>query len=314
MEEFHKVRVGNRLITPIDWEMNPSLSFGTYESWGGRERVRNNSERIFYFFIDNWGKEPKLCLMERGVKHAKVLAEIHAPTELIKRCVDRQGKAAIFEKSYGIDEEVKTWLIENVLGDNGRTELVNPVIENKSAEDMGAPLPTIDSVEHFADTVTLPSAAKIIDDDEMAAIIVKWNFFDNELNSDGQFDNYLVQPADHETVVDLRTGLMWQRGGLDINSIRTIHRQIDELERDGFAGFHDWRLPTMEEAMSLLEPQKNSKGLYLHPCFYKQHAFIFVDAQRKPGGFWFVDFKQGRAFWSSGTIPGGFGRLVRNYQ
>ncbi len=312
--EFHKVRIGDRLITPIDWEMNPSLSFGTYESWGGRERVRNNSERIFYFFIDNWGEEPKLCLMERGVKYAKVLAEIHAPAELIKRCVDRQGKAAIFEKSYGIDEDVRTWLIENVLGDDGRAELISPVIENKSAEDMGAPLPAIESVEHFTDTVTLPSTAKIIDDDEMAAIIVKWNFFDNELNSDGQFDNYLVQPDDHETVVDLRTGLMWQRGGLDINSIRTINRQIGELERDGFAGFHDWRLPTMEEAMSLLEPQKNSKGLYLHPCFYKQHAFVFVDAQRKPGGFWFVDFKQGRAFWSSGTIPGGFGRLVRNYR
>ncbi len=28
--------------------------------------------------------------------------------------------------------------------------------------------------------------------------------------------------------------------------------------------------------------------------------------------YWFVDFKQGRAFWSSGTIPGGFGRLVRS--
>ncbi len=313
MQDFHKVRIGNRLITPIDWEMNPSLSFGTFESWGGRERVRNNNERIYYFFIDNWGEEPKLCLMERGVKHAKVLAEICAPPELVKKCVEKQGKAAIFEKSYSIDEEVKSWLIENVLGDNGKPELVLPIIENESAEDMGAPLP-LETEAHCDDTVVLPATAKIINDDEIAELIKKWNFFDTEHNSGGQFDNCLVQPEAEETIVDLRTGLMWQRGGLDIHSIRTIQRQIEEIRVKGFAGFFDWRLPTMEEAMSLLEPQRNEKGLYLHPCFYKQQAFIFVDAQRKPGGYWFVDFKQGRAFWSSGTIPGGFGRLVRNNQ
>ena len=38
---------------------------------------------------------------------------------------------------------------------------------------------------------------------------------------------------------------------------------------------------------------------------------MFVEATRSPGGYWFVDFKQGRAYWSSGTIPGGFGRLCR---
>ena len=68
---FHSIQVGDQQISPIDWEMSPDLTFGTFESWGGRERVRNNSERIYYFFVDNWGDTPKLCLMERGVKHAK---------------------------------------------------------------------------------------------------------------------------------------------------------------------------------------------------------------------------------------------------
>jgi hypothetical protein len=68
----------------------------------------------------------------------------------------------------------------------------------------------------------------------------------------------------------------------------------------------------MEEAMSLMEPEKNNKDIFLKPCFSKEQPFIFVAAQRKPGGYWFVDYKQGRAFWSSGTIPGGFGRLVRS--
>lgn len=313
MEDFHKIKVGNRRITPIDWEMNPSLSFGTFESWGGRERVRNNSERVYYFFIDNWGKEPKLCLMERGVKHAKVLAEILAPAELIENCVQRQGKAAIFEKSYSVDEQVKSWLIENVLGENGREELIRPVLEEEAVEDMGSVLPAAGSIPPPSERVVLPSESKIINDDEIGGVLRKWDFFDSELNRSGTFANLLVQGESEDTVVDLRTGLMWQRGGLDINSIRTIQRQIHELNGKGFVGFSDWRLPTMEEAMSLLEPEKNGKGMYLHPCFYKQQAFVFVDAQRKPGGYWFVDFKQGRAFWSSGTIPGGFARLVRQF-
>lgn len=311
MEDFHKIIVGGRLITPIDWDMNPSLSFGTFESWGGRERVRNNSEKVYYFFVDNWGEEPKLCLMERAVKHAKVLAEILAPVELVKDCIARQGKAAIFEKSYSVDDEVKAWLIANVLGDDGRQELIVPVFEEELNEEMGEMLPTAAEVKPVVNRAILPTEPRIINDDEIEGLIKKWNFFDSEHNAEGNFVNQLVQGKTKETVVDLRTGLMWQRSGLDINSIRTIQRQIKELNENGFAGFHDWRLPSMEEALSLLEPEKNQKGMYLHPCFYKQQAFIFVNAQRKPGGYWFVDFKQGRAFWSSGTIPGGFGRLVR---
>ena len=67
--------------------MTPEYTFGTFESWGGKERIRNNSERIYYFFIDAWDEEPKLCLMERGVKYAQVVAEILAPPEMVRQCI-----------------------------------------------------------------------------------------------------------------------------------------------------------------------------------------------------------------------------------
>ena len=121
MGMFHKVKVGNRVISPIDWEMNPDLSFGTFESWGGRERVRNNKEFVYYFFVDNWGPEPKLCLMERAVKHARIMAEIKAPPEIVKKCVTEQGQSSSFEKSYAINEQIKEWLIDHVLDERGRS-------------------------------------------------------------------------------------------------------------------------------------------------------------------------------------------------
>lgn len=104
---------------------------------------------------------------------------------------------------------------------------------------------------------------------------------------------------------------MWQRSGIDITSVRSMYRKIEQLNREGLAGYHDWRMPSMEEAMSLMEKDINNKDLHLHLCFSKEQPFIFVAAQRRPGGYWFVDYKHGRAFWASGTIPGGFGRLCR---
>ncbi len=308
---FHKVKVGEKVISPIDWEMSPDLTFGTFESWGGRERVRDNDERVYYFFVDNWGEEPKLCLMERGVKHAKIMAEITAPQEIIKKCVKERGHSAIFEKSYAINDQLKEWLIENVL-DDGDSSLIVPRVDLEYEEDMGRDLPLAGESPYSGEIIHLPAEPGIINDDEIAGILKKWNFFDAEVNPEGRFDNEFVDSGDPLTLIDQKTALMWQRGGLDIASSRTMQREIGELNGRGFAGFSNWRLPTMEEAMSLMEPEKNQKDVYLNPVFSKEQPFIFVAAKRKPGGYWFVDYKQGRAFWSSGTIPGGFGRVVRS--
>jgi hypothetical protein len=98
----------------IDWEMTPEYTFGTYESWGGKERVRSKKERVYYFFIDAWDDEPKLCLMERGIKHARVVAEITRRRRCSAMCQE-QGKVALFERTHPINEELKQWLIANVM-------------------------------------------------------------------------------------------------------------------------------------------------------------------------------------------------------
>ncbi len=307
---YHTLRVGEQDLTPIDWEMCPELTFGTFESWGGRERVRNNSERLYYFFIDNWEEVPKLFLMERGVKHARVMAEIRAPEKMVADCVAEQGWAARFEQTFGINDEIRHWLKVNVFNEDNR-DLVVPLTEDEEVEDMGPPLPTLDEATVPKETVQLPAEPCFLQEEDVTSCIMRWNFYDREQNPEGSFDNSFAAGADEQTVVDLKTGLMWQSGGLDINSIRKIRREIHAINEEGFAGYKDWRLPTMEEALSLMEPRRNAKGVYLRRCFSWMQPFIFVAAQRKPGGFWFVDYKQGRAFWSSGTIPGGFARLVR---
>jgi hypothetical protein len=294
----------------IDWDMTPEYTFGTYESWGGKERVRSKNERIHYFFIDAWDEEPKLCLMERGIKYARVVAEIIAPPEMVRRCVKEQGKVALFERTHPINEELKQWLIANVMeSENDPRVIPLDIPEDEPLAITG--LPGRDAILTVPVRITLPHEAGEMSEEDVAVMAVQYNFADQERNPQGRFVKVLVDNGDGLTVTDKVTGLMWQRGGLDITSHRGIRREVARINEEKFAGFSDWRLPSVAEALSLLEQEKLANNQYLHPCFSGEQPFIFADATRKPGGQWFVDYKQGRAFWSSGTIPGGFGRLCR---
>ncbi|MBM9613028.1 DUF1566 domain-containing protein [Desulfobulbus rhabdoformis] len=305
---FNKLVISG--IPAIDWDMTPDYTFGTFESWGGVERIRNNSERIYYFFIDAWDEEPKLCLMERGVKHAQVIAEILAPAEMVRACVQEQGKAALFERTFAINEELKQWLRDNVVNTDDDSKVV--ILEQREASGpVETGLPKRSSLAPLQARITLPDQAEELSEEDVVQLVQSFNFCDQERNPEGSFVSELVDNEDGLTVSDQVTGLMWQREGLDIMSHRSMRREVARVNDEQFAGYSDWRLPTMAEALSLLEQEKLAHDQYLPRCFSGEQPFVFVDAVRKPGGQWFVDFKQGRAFWSSGTIPGGFGRLCR---
>lgn len=309
---FEKLGVANKAQATIDWDITPALTFTIFESWGSKERnVRTKSERYYYFYIDTWQEPAKVCLMERGIKHARVLAEIDAPRDLIQNCIAAQGKNAGLDRCYAVDDALKQWLNDNILtGDGGdKIKLVAATLET---EELETGLPTKEEPLPALNRVALPAAATVVSEDEVPGLIRRYGFFDAKNNPEGRFATYLVDNGDGLTVTEQVTGVMWQRQGCDITSIRRLQAYIAEINRNGFAGYHDWRLPTLEEAMTLMQPTPSPKDQYIHPCFSHHQPFIFVAQQRLPGGYWFVDYKQATVFWASGTIPGGFGRLCRS--
>lgn len=309
---FEQLGIAQSAQATIDWDITPALTFTIFESWGSQERnIRNKSERYYYFYIDSWQEPAKVCLMERGIKHARVLAEIDAPQEMIQRCIVAQGEKAGLDKCYAVDTTLQDWLKANILtGDcSGK---VRPVTAHHETEDLvtdlparGTPLPS------GLHTVALGPAAAFLAEEDVPQLIKKFGFYDSKHNPQGSFATHLVDNQDGLTVTDLVSGVMWQRQGCDITSIRRINDYIAQTNKERFAGYADWRLPTLEEAMSLMKPLMSAKEQYIHPCFSRQQPFIFVSQQRQPGGYWFVDYKQATCFWASGTIPGGFGRLCR---
>lgn len=294
----------------IDWDMTPADTFGIFESWGGKMRVRNKSERYYYFYIDGWTDPPCLLFMERGVKYARVLARITAPQEMIDSCVASQGKG-LLDKHYAINEELKQWLQTNVL-EGGPPSLVVPCEAEEEAESGVTGLPTLEELSAPVDRLSLRREPAFISAEEVPEIIKKFDFYDSQRHPAGKQQALLVDNGDGLTVSDLRSGVMWQRGGCDIGNHRHVAEYINDLNRQQFAGHDDWRLPTMEEALALLGPERNDKGLLISQAFSWDQPFIFLADERKPGGYWFIDFKQGTVFWASGTIPGGFGRAVRS--
>jgi hypothetical protein len=230
---------------------------------------------------------------------------------MIDDCVAGQGKGLI-DKNYAIDALLADWLREKVVQADDPARLT--LMETGTIEEpLDTSLPRrLENLPAGLAKVALRSTPAIILEEQLPEIVAAGNFFDIRANPRGRFVNALIDNGDRLTVTDLRTGIMWQRAGSDITNLRRVRENIKDLNLRRFAGYADWRLPTMEEAFSLLDPEVNGKGLHLHPCFSREQPFVFLADERKPGGYWFMDFKQATVFWASGTIPGGFARVCRS--
>lgn len=99
-------------------------------------------------------------------------------------------------------------------------------------------------------------------------------------------------------VVDCATGLMWHQYGSDryITWTRAV-KWLKDLNRSWYAGYNDWRLPTLEEAALLLEPDKN-EGLYINPVFDRRQKWLWTgDDKKGTNGRWRVNFIAGHVSW-----------------
>ncbi len=312
MAKFNELTLSDGSAITIEWDMTPDLAFCMFSAKGMRDELSGGDERVCYFFIDNYGENPKLYLMERGSRFVNVLAEVDAPNELLTECITRQGQTLNVKDNFPVDGLLKKWILAEVIDKEDSSVLYPVTPDEKAVEDMGPPLPKRGEGDKQLTTSQLANEPCHLTDEQVEELIKRQGFSDQVLNNESAFINHFVDSGNEITVIDECTNLMWQRFGLDLCSIRNMKSQIEALNEKGFAGFHDWRMPTMEEALSLMEAKVNEKGVYLHPCFSMEQPFIFTSARRKPTGYWFTDYKQGKVYWSSGTVPGGFCRLCRS--
>jgi hypothetical protein len=119
-------------------------------------------------------------------------------------------------------------------------------------------------------------------------------------------------------VVDHGTELMWEKGVaafVKYFSNPTPEARLEELNTKKFAGFDNWRLPTLEEAMSLVTTHEEAlatkragkEAIHLHPIFERTgtHCIWTSDSgiwtiilgegvEEEHNVLWVVDFLEGR--------------------
>ncbi len=107
---------------------------------------------------------------------------------------------------------------------------------------------------------------------------------------------------DDKVVIDYATGLMWHQSGSFKNmSWKRAKKWVTELNKKDYAGFSDWRLPTLEEAVSLLEPVEKNGNQFIDSVFDKTQSSIWTcdsnvsSASLKLDRAWSVNFNYGLA-------------------
>lgn len=120
-------------------------------------------------------------------------------------------------------------------------------------------------------------------------------------NPKGQgFANIFEKQEGGSVVVDHASGLMWQQAGSTVQlTYPEAQAYIENLNKLKFYGFSDWRLPTLEEAMSLMEQKRY--GTYFHyfyidKMFDREQAQIWTADKANINEEWVVDFNHGDCF------------------
>ncbi len=138
-----------------------------------------------------------------------------------------------------------------------------------------------------------------LSEEQVREMLEKTDFFDSRLNKKGkglrhQFE--ALEQKGEKLVIDHTTGLTWQQSGSPkYMNYATAEKHLRELNDQRFAGYDDWRLPTLEEAMSLMAPKKFD-DLYLDPKFDRTQQWIWTADKEYAGAAWYVNFYFGNCY------------------
>lgn len=135
-------------------------------------------------------------------------------------------------------------------------------------------------------------------EDDVQSIIKKFDFLDTKRNAQGHGIKRQLETQEingNPVIFDKSSGRMWQHGGSS-NSMwyDEANKWIKELNQYGYAGYNDWRLPTLEEAMSLLNNKNESDDPYIDPLFDNKQLWIWTsDLSENANRAWVVFFNYG---------------------
>lgn len=153
--------------------------------------------------------------------------------------------------------------------------------------------------------------------EDVLIMIKKFNFFDTKRNPQAiisQNEFVARRINDERVILDFATGLMWQRNGSNSKlDYRKANEYVRQLNFKKYGGFDNWRLPTLEEAMSLMDVEENDDDVYMDSLFDSQQWWIWTSDSFMNEPFqWIVSYDFGNCR-CSGFSQEIFVRAVRSW-
>ncbi|MCP4623559.1 MAG: DUF1566 domain-containing protein, partial [bacterium] len=147
---------------------------------------------------------------------------------------------------------------------------------------------------------------------QIKKFIQQYDIYNKQFNPGGAYAGRLVD-KDDMAIRDGNTGLVWQKkGSAHSISFRGAKRYIADLNKEHYAGYSDWRLPCIEELVTLLE-KETVDGRHISSLFGKTRAKYWSNSKSKNvgalsnhTGAWIVDFETGnikQAKWYGKSGP-----------
>ncbi|RQW09962.1 DUF1566 domain-containing protein [candidate division KSB1 bacterium] len=146
---------------------------------------------------------------------------------------------------------------------------------------------------------------------DVEEILIERNFYDVSKNPDGKGmrHSYKVDNINGDKIViDKSTHLMWQQEGTkDTVSFTKAKSIIQNMNKRGFAGHSDWRMPTLEEAMSVLERDSKASAFHIDEVFNTTQDLIWTcDPIQDEAGEWAVNYFNGGYYYGIFHDDAGF--------
>ncbi len=291
----------------------------------------NHPRHQLRFMLEKYGRsiidDPRRC---RGM--LKDLAPKHQrETNLLMLAIDQKLVAELTQKTHtpilmhldilaqrlhnnvGIQKEFAVWAIES-------WALALDVIQQPSAQTIITPEPKI---------IIPPKPAPII-----SSLQQKFEkfFTPQKLQKPIQIVSTTQQKigkfiVEDGIATDTKTGLTWLRfaygqqwenGTVVGDAKKLIWDDAMNISRvfnqHGYAGYNDWRVPTIDELKTLIDKAKGTKGNYIDADIFPKNDLRFWSCLPDANGgnyAWGINFSEGNSSSSHKNYFGGSVRLVR---
>jgi hypothetical protein len=163
----------------------------------------------------------------------------------------------------------------------------------------------------------LRSQYKVLSEDDVKSMLKARGFYDRRWHRSGGFPNRfeLKTVGEDKIVIDRAANLTWHQSGSERPIIfEDVKPWLEVLNRGRYAGYSDWRLPTLEEALTLME-KKPVDRFHIDPLFSKQQYSIWSGDYYTEVRVWGVGFNYGRysrCSWEKPILSARYARELNN--